>query len=84
MMPDHIIRKRQWVTSQINGSSVNFKIYYTRRTTMEFEKRAMVAAEDKYTFRQSQQISSQTGLFVPTWTRTAWVFSPVGLTGVKI
>ena len=29
---------------------------------MEFEKRAMVAAEDKYTFRQRQQISSQTGL----------------------
>lgn len=29
---------------------------------IEFEKRAMIEAEDKYTFRQSSQISGQTGL----------------------
>ena len=29
---------------------------------MEFEKRAMIETEDKYTFRQSSQISMQTGL----------------------
>lgn len=29
---------------------------------IEFEKRAMIEAEDKYTFRQSTQISMQTGL----------------------
>lgn len=29
---------------------------------IDFEKRAMIEAEDKYTFRQSSQISSQTGL----------------------
>lgn len=29
---------------------------------MEYEKRAMIEAEDKYTFRQSTQISMQTGL----------------------
>lgn len=28
----------------------------------EYEKRAMIEAEDKYTFRQSTQISMQTGL----------------------
>lgn len=29
---------------------------------IEYEKRAMIEAEDKYTFRQSTQISMQTGL----------------------
>ena len=29
---------------------------------IDYEKRAMIEAEDKYTFRQSSQISSQTGL----------------------
>ena len=29
---------------------------------MELEKRAMIETKDKYTFRQSSQISSQTGL----------------------
>ena len=29
---------------------------------IEYEKRAMIEAEDKYTFRQSSQISGQTGL----------------------
>jgi hypothetical protein len=29
---------------------------------IEFEKRAMIETEDKYTFRQSAQISGQTGL----------------------
>ena len=29
---------------------------------IEYEKRAMIEAEDKYTFRQSAQISMQTGL----------------------
>lgn len=29
---------------------------------IEYEKRAMIEAEDKYTFRQSTQISIQTGL----------------------
>lgn len=28
---------------------------------IDYEKRAMIEAEDKYTFRQSSQISSQTG-----------------------
>ncbi len=30
--------------------------------TVEYKKRAMIEAEDKYTFRQSTQISMQTGL----------------------
>ena len=30
---------------------------------IEFEKRAMIEAEDKYTFRQSSQISGQTGFY---------------------
>lgn len=29
---------------------------------VEYEQRAMIEAEDKYTFRQSTQISMQTGL----------------------
>ena len=29
---------------------------------IEYEKRAMIEVEDKYTFRQSTQISMQTGL----------------------
>ena len=29
---------------------------------IDYENRAMIEAEDKYTFRQSSQISSQTGL----------------------
>ena len=29
---------------------------------IEYEKRAMIEAEDKYTFHQSTQISMQTGL----------------------
>ena len=32
---------------------------------IEYEKRAMIEAEDKYTFRQSTQISMQTGLIGP-------------------
>lgn len=47
---------------------------------IEYEKRAMIEAEDKYTFRQSTQISMQTGLI---WTRTATAFSAVGLTSGK-
>ncbi len=29
---------------------------------IDYERRAMIEAEDKYTFRQSSQISAQTGL----------------------
>ena len=41
---------------------------------IEYEKRAMIEAEDKYTFRQSSQISGQ----------TETDSLPVGTTGVRI
>lgn len=49
---------------------------------IEYEKRAMIEAEDKYTFRQSTQISMQTGLIGTsgqTWIQTATAFSAAGL-----
>ena len=44
---------------------------------IEYEKRAMIEAEDKYTFRQSTQISMQTS--GQTWIQTATAFSAAGL-----
>ncbi len=51
---------------------------------IEYEKRAMIEAEDKYTFRQSTQISMQTGLIghlrADMDTDGNGFFSAVGLT----
>ena len=46
---------------------------------IEYEKRAMIEAEDKYTFRQSTQISMQTGLIGHLRADMATAFSAAGL-----